>query len=408
MSARLHTRQGPWQPVIQTAQPIQLVRCCPSPLAKGLVVIDMLMAATEHTVHVHEAQLQANRATLQFREVASFFIGCGVVGVAWSPACTFSSADVDEDGMTSEWKIELIVATELRELRLLRALGPDPAEENVVLCCAPEDITDVAWCTAAGYEQYLAAAGLDGTLFLCDLDATHVRLAGVPLGASLLAVAFHAKLPKLLLAVDASGVSRLVDWLAAIAAPDDACVALSFSDAPTLARYTAHATLATGAGAWQPQDADVVGTLYGTRWGVWNVGGKGSAVPLIHGDVGVYGAAGRGRFRWCPTNARLFATLTPSVPGGGAVPGAPMLTSVAPVHVFDSAFPTGPRALDANMQTPYRAEPVDLDTVGDGDAAARLSTEEAVSDVDWLSYRVGVYDVLLIAVGRTVVCVPAS
>ncbi|PKI84173.1 hypothetical protein MVES_002159 [Malassezia vespertilionis] len=333
MSVPLPARNGPWQPVLALPGAVHIVQCCTAPLAKNLVAI-----ATDQSV--------------------------------------------------------LLVATADKQLRLLRHDAVHGTEMSV-LAQSQTPIHDLDWCATPGYEQYVAAAGDDGSLQIWDLEPEH----GVPechtmrLGASILSVSFHAKVPKLLLAVDASGVGRLIDWLASISPEcDDVQTAVTFSDPSALAANVTQGICAMGGAAWQPHDPDVVGALLGTRWCVWNLASHTTnpTRPSAHGAFQSGPMPSGGGIRFCPTNARLFALHIP-----------------AAVQIFDASFPTSPRAIDVHDQAPFRGSR-SVDLHADSTSARSVRQACTVGDVDWAPFRVGGYDVLFVAVGRQVLVVPAS
>lgn len=276
-----------------------------------------------------------------------------------------------------------------------------------------------------GYEQYVAVAGDDGTLQLWDLEPE----SGIPVhtdilfGTSLLSVAFHAQMPKLLYVVDAAGVSRLIDWLASLEGPaGDVQTMLALAEPTTLAEYATEGVRAVGNGTWQAQDPALIGALLGTRWSVWNTGAADSnpSRPVASGEIcGAAGALGRmpggGGFRWCPTNPRLFAVYVPALSASllaqtgctaeaaGGVQNAPAL------QICDLAFLQSPWAVDVHALAPFSGRAVDMEVVGaEIGVHATLPTAHGISDADWMPHRVGAYDVLLVAVGHQLVPVPAT
>lgn len=275
---------------------------------------------------------------------------------------------------------------------------------------------DLAWCATPGYEQYIAGAGQDCTLQLWDMDPPEgpPRCFTRPLDAPVQTVAFHTKVPKLLLTVEASGVGRLIDWLATIA-PGVHTVqsAAAFAEPHAAAAFATQHTPTPGRAAWQAQDPDTIGALLGSRWSVWNVGAQ-SAQPTRPMTTGVLSAGAlpsAGHFAFCPTNARLFAVAVPGVsPALLAQSGyvaAPSGTSTyAAVQLYDSAFPQSPQKIDIHKQTPSVPDSVDLDTTGTSDPPT-LPRAYSVASVDWLPHRIGPYDVLLVAIGTRIVPIPA-
>lgn len=52
MAVPLQARTGPWQPAVELAEPITLVRCCTSPLAKNLVLLGTFVEGSPSHWHV--------------------------------------------------------------------------------------------------------------------------------------------------------------------------------------------------------------------------------------------------------------------------------------------------------------------------------------------------------------------
>ena len=257
------------------------------------------MIVTETAVHVYATSDES--PNLSFEPVTSFFLGCRATGASWSPSTQHAS---------TAWRIEILVATETNELRLLESVrqGSEASTSNKKLADTYARVTDLAWCASPGYESYAAAACSDGTVRLWDLEGgcrTHY------LNSAVLSVAFHPKVPKLLLAMESSGVGYLLDWLAS---DGEVRTAASFHEPITLGAHATQHYEAQGAAAWQAQDADMVGALLGSRWCVWNV--HEASVPVASGQL--HQPSVHGGLRFCPTNSRLFAvfahgSMTPAV-----------------------------------------------------------------------------------------------
>ena len=316
MSIPLQARSGAWQPALELLEPISLVRCCTSPLGRNLCMI-----VTETAVHVYATSDES--PNLSFEPVTSFFLGCRATGASWSPSTQHAS---------TAWRIEILVATETNELRLLESVrqGSEASTSNKKLADTYARVTDLAWCASPGYESYAAAACSDGTVRLWDLEGgcrTHY------LNSAVLSVAFHPKVPKLLLAMESSGVGYLLDWLAS---DGEVRTAASFHEPITLGAHATQHYEAQGAAAWQAQDADMVGALLGTRWCVWNV--HEASVPVASGQL--HQPSVHGGLRFCPTNSRLFAvfahgSMRPSI--SWTRPSLPVLgvSTSMPRRLFD-------------------------------------------------------------------------
>lgn len=288
------------------------------------------------------------------------------------------------------------------ELRLLTATHD--ATSSAVLGTAGARIGDLAWCAAPGYEQYVAVGCDDHTVQLWDLEPAHGGRAAAArvlrVGAPVRTVAFHTHVPKLLLVVDASGVGRLVDWAAALAAPDARALptSASFADAHAVAQHAAQGAPAAGHAAWHALDADVVGAALGAHWHVWQLGARGGGAHVVlHGAVpGGAQQPGGACLAFAPTNARLLAVgaRAPCAEGG--------------VLLIDTAFPQSPRSVAVQVQT--ARVPAAVDVRGGARAArgAARTAAEGVAALAWLPQRVAGTDVLLVAVGARLVAVCAT
>ena len=286
------------------------------------------------------------------------------------------------------------------ELRLLTATHD--ASSSVVLGTAGARIEDVAWCAAPGYEQYVAVGGAEGVQ-LWDLEPADGARAAVrrvvPCGAPVASVAFQTQVPKLLLVVDASGVGRLLDWPAALAAPAARAVPThaSFADAPAVARHAAQGAAARGHAAWHAQDAEMVCAAFGAHWRVWQVPRGGAARVVLQGAVPGGAQPAGACVAWAPTNARLLAVgaRAPCAEGG--------------VQLIDTAFPQSPRTIAVHVQSARVPAAVDVRARGArGARGAARAVAEGVAGLAWLPQRVGGVEVLLVAVGARVVAVPAA
>lgn len=297
------------------------------------------------------------------------------------------------------------------ELRLLSHSAHGTS--STVLGTTSARINDMAWCATPGYEQYVACAAQDGAVQLWDLEPTQ----GTPachtlrLGASIQTVAFHAKVPKLLLAVDASGVGRLIDWLASISnGAHEAQTTMAFADPSAVALHAAQGVCTAGRAAWQAQDPDVIGALLGTHWSVWNVGARSAhpTRPLSSGTLAASALPGPGGFAFSPTNSRLFAVYAPALSPALVAQSGAGSASHGTVHIYDAAFPQNPRRIEIQSQTPQTPAAVDLATTGTGGGVSTLPSAYSVAGLDWLPQRVGAYDVLLVAIGTRIVPIPAA
>ena len=365
--------------------------------------------ATDTSVHVYDTHGQHDPPSVLFRPVTSFFLGCRIISAAWSPStrCIRDSDDADS------WQIEILVATDVDELRLLTASSDeDVPTSHKKVADLHARVLDVAWCGSSGYESFVATACADGAVQVWNLEPENGSDSATCqthyLDSAVLSVAFHTKMPKLLLAFESGGVGYCIDWLAS---REELRTTASFHEPMTVGLHATQGYDAQGAAAWQSQDADIVGALLGTRWSVWNM--STGHVPVASGQLHQTSATGYGGFRFCPTNSRLFAVFVSTLShhvlthSGYSTSTSGLAGSTAAVYIFDSAVPSSPRAVDVHRQTPLRGGSVLLDATGHDDSAT-LPTAYGVQSIDWLPRRVGPYDVLLVGVGHHVVPIPAA
>lgn len=364
------------------------------------------------SVQVFEIRGQQEPPALTFKPVTSFFVGSHVQSAAWSPSTAY-----DMDGEGKEWRLDIVVATDLMELRLLEAYGPEGSSTQRKLGDTHARINDLAWCPASGYESYVVAGTATGVVQVWNLEQEDVDAAAsykpLYLDSSVLSVGFHPRVPKLLFTLESNGIGRMIDWLAS---GDELRTTASFYEPSALGAHTTQLMEVQGAGAWQSQDSDIVGALLGTRWCVWNVSEsmpKAVATGTLHSGGAGAGAHEPNGLRFCATNSRLFALYTSSVPSQvlsrtGFPTGSNRLTSdSAAVYVVDSAFPSSPRPVHVHDQTPMHGGPVLLDGTG-CQGQGTLPCAYGASSMDWMARRVGAYDMLLVAIGRRVVPVPVA
>lgn len=368
------------------------------------------------SVQVFEIRGQQDPPALSLQPVTSFFVGSRVRSAAWSPSTAY---DTDNEDGNKEWRLDIVVATELKELHLLEAYGPAGSSTQRKLGDTHACVNDLAWCSASGYESFVVAGTTTGVVQVWNLEpeeAESPELAAscksLYLDSAVLSVSFHPRVPKLLFALESSGVGRMIDWLAS---GDELRTTATFYEPTTLGAHTTQLIEAQGAGAWQSHDSDIVGALLGSRWCVWNVSESAPmavASGVMHSGAGA-GAHASGGLRFSATNSRLFALYTSSVPSQvlsrtGFPTSIGQLTSdSAAVYVVDSAFPTSPRPIHVHHQTPMQGALVLLDSTG-GQGVGTLPCAYGASSMDWMARRVGAYDVLLVAVGPRLIPVPVA
>ncbi|WFD28072.1 hypothetical protein MNAN1_003080 [Malassezia nana] len=362
-------------------------------------------------LEIFEVQGQEEPPNLTLKPVTSFFVGSRVCSAAWSPSTAY-------EGDNKEWRLDIVVATELMELRLLEAYGPDGSSTQRKLGDTHARINDLVWCPTPGYESFVVAGTASGVVQVWNLESNETdstELAAsckqLYLDSSVLSVSFHPRIPKLLFTLESSGVGRMIDWLAS---DEELRTVVTFYEPYTLGAHTTQLTEAQGAGAWQSQDSDIMGALLGSRWCVWNVS-EGNPVEVASGVLhsGVHSSHESGGFRFCPTNSRLFALYTSSVPSqvlsrtGFQASSSRLTDNSAAVYVVDSALPTSARPVDVHYETPMQGRSVLLDSTG-CQGQGTLPCAYGASSMDWIPRQVGAYDVLLVSVGRRLIPVPVA
>ncbi|WFD24175.1 RNA helicase [Malassezia equina] len=222
--------------------------------------------ATGMSVQVFEIRGQQDPPALSLQPVTSFFVGSRVRSAAWSPSTAY---DTDNEDGNKEWRLDIVVATDLKELHLLEAYGPAGSSTQRKLGDTYASVNDLAWCPASGYESFVVAGTATGVVQVWNLEpeeAESTELAAscksLYLDSAVLSVSFHPRVPKLLFALESSGVGRMIDWLAS---GDELRTTATFYEPTTLGAHTTQLMEAQGAGAWQSHDSEIVGALLGSR-----------------------------------------------------------------------------------------------------------------------------------------------
>ncbi|WFC99407.1 hypothetical protein MYAM1_002151 [Malassezia yamatoensis] len=287
-------------------------------------------------------------------------------------------------------------------------------------------VLDIAWSNASGYEQYLATACSDNSIQLWDLEPAN---GGTPIYRTLMVsapvqtVAFHPRLPKLLLVVDASGIGRFIDWFASFAPGSHKLqTAASFHEAKSVAANITQGVQSLGQAAWQAQDFNIVGAVFGSRWSIWNVAADNSktAQLQVSGTTGTHVQPGHSFFAFANTNSRLFAVAnqalthtqlasTRSLANGTDLHSRATADSDSTIQVIDLAFPQSPRTIAVYNQTAQVPSSVDLHTTGTSQSgASSVPCAYGIQGIAWLPHRIANYDVLLVAIGARILAIPAT
>ncbi|WFD43500.1 hypothetical protein MPSI1_002162 [Malassezia psittaci] len=409
--ASLAQRTGPWQPVLEVSEQVIGVWCSDAPLAKTILAV-----ATRNTLSIYTSQVSDRR--LSFRQINSYLIGSAISALAFSPGSQYG----EQDGVH---KIEMVIAVG-NDIQLVSDSDQGVAVTTVGKIPGTRVVLDIAWSSAPGYEQYLATACSDNSLQLWDLEPAQ---GGAPVYRTLMVkepvqtVAFHPRLPKLLLVVDASGTGRFIDWFASFAPGSHKLqTAASFSEAKAVAANFTQGVQSLGQAAWQAQNPDLVGAVFGSRWSIWNVAADNSmaAQLQVSGKTGTHVQPGHGFFAFATTNSRLFSVAnqtlshaqlasTRSLANGLDLHSRATADSDSTIQIIDLAFPQSPRTIAVHNQTAQVPSGVDLDTTGTRQAGApSVPCAYGIKGIAWLPHRVANYDVLLVAIGARIIAIPAT
>ncbi|KAF8309736.1 WD40 repeat-like protein [Clavulina sp. PMI_390] len=348
--------------------------------------------------------------------LSSIHLGARVTAIAWSPR-TRSPL------FSEEWFIELVVACSDQKMRLVQ-VSPEQEEPLVSMFGNLASghrgpINDVCFCIA-GQEQgkYVASVGDDRTCILWDLYPSpdedleradgSIRISATPMGGQLEesrsspretpppvaypiplthplnTVCSHPSNARNILVSDANGTLSVLNWMELdediIGDGNNSLEEIphiwrghrvaEFVDPGYLGRTAQGMSSPWGGGAsWKPSDPNVFGATYGGQWHVWDQRSMNGGKPLESGEAFPEGGH---RFRWCPTNSRLFAVST-NVASAGAV-----------IKVFDINFPKC-ESLVLNLgNRPNRIR--DFDWIG-------TPSQDSYDSPAWMA----------VAIGRTVV-----
>ncbi|KAG9103327.1 hypothetical protein FRC06_011383 [Ceratobasidium sp. 370] len=350
---------------------VHVVKSCQHERGRGLLAV-----AGESRVEV--LLRDSSQKFLVFKTVASFHVGSTAVALDWSPEA-ISPASSDN------WNIELGVACADGNMRILRKtpLSAPTGEIRIFgggTTGHSARITSLAFSSArAG--THVASVGEDCNLLVWnlspkgikteeDLDGSDADMsvegAGgdeqppsaypIPFTYPLQDVIAHDANARSLLVADSRGAVSLVDWAGMeteegtpdewrrqriVELMDPKRVAEGITGVRT-AGVPRNSSLSGGAD-WKPDDPNIVGATYGSRWMIWDLRRLQGGKPVATGEGFLTGGH---RFRWCPTDENLFAVSTTS-----PVPGAA-------IKVYHISFPGAPRTYQI-LPRPHRVRDID-------------------------------------------------
>ncbi|EUC62084.1 Smg-4/UPF3 family protein [Rhizoctonia solani AG-3 Rhs1AP] len=337
---------------------VYVVKSCQHERGRGLLAV-----AGESRVEV--LLRDSSQRFLSLTPIASFHVGATVIALDWSPeAVSPNSSD--------NWNIELGVACADGNMRILRKTPQSPPTGEIRVFGGGTTghsarISSLAF-SSAREGMHVASVGEDCNLLIWNLSK-RIKTEDDPdssmdLGddqqdqdqaPSAYPIAFshplqdviaHDANARVLLVADSRGTVSLVDWAGAEAeedAPDgwhrqrvvelmdprrvaEGITGVRTSGVPM------NSSLGGGAD-WKPDDPNLIGATYGSRWMIWDLRRVQGGKPVATGEGFLSGGH---RFRWCPTDENLFAVSTTSPVPGAAIkvyhisfPGATIMSSAA-------------------------------------------------------------------------------
>ncbi|KAI8461460.1 WD40-repeat-containing domain protein, partial [Phakopsora pachyrhizi] len=353
--------------------------------------------------------------------IKTFRLGTRVNQISWGPTTSKNDPLVDQPRTVTSF--EILVACSDQNLRLLgyqRSLEEeeeDDDDDDLNRSRAGTTsikvfgqghsghsgrITSIAWCNVPGYSNIIASAGSDRCVLIWNIDGPDEdqsttddsvkvlnrsspapTLIG-PLTFTPVSLSFHPNSSGRLMIYDSTGTIKLIDWT-----KPSRPIILSLFEPRTMIEKL-HGTRQMdqdriGSADWKSDEVDVFGGLSGNRWAVWDLGSTKAGNPIATGDAWGPGVVAD-RFRWCPTNPRLFALSSSSPNASSAGFGA--------IQIYYTAFPQSPRTIHLPVEiNPGRKRVHDIDW-----QPAKRGGETGPANVTG-----GRGDVLCVAVGRELV-----
>ncbi|KAJ3761852.1 hypothetical protein EV360DRAFT_36960 [Lentinula raphanica] len=296
---------------------------------------DLVAIGSDHSVEV----LLVGSSSCE--SVALFHIGTRLTAIAWSPRSVSPST-------SEEWVIELAAASADYGLHLLTKTASGP--EDIFhfgggLSGHHGKINDITFCGGMGIEssRYVATVSDDKMLMVWDLTphdtdvqdeiqspdsrpqpTVYVMAYPHPLTS----IDSHTSTTKELLVSDSRGTVYIVDWRSDPSASEQdswrSSSVLELTDPHALSEVSVGLSLKlSGSVAWRRDSPDIVGSVYGSKFSLWDLSNLRGGKPFA--TSGSFSQGGH-RFRWCPTYPEYFAISTQS-PLKGAV-----------VHVYSTNY----------------------------------------------------------------------
>ncbi|KAF5391849.1 hypothetical protein D9757_001626 [Collybiopsis confluens] len=337
---------------------------------------DLIAIGNDHTVQI--LQLGPSSCT----SVASFHIGTRITAIAWSPDSVSPSSSED-------WRFELAAASADFGLHLL-IRSASQAEEvfhfGGGLSGHHGKVNDITYCGGTGPEasRYVATVSDDKMLMVWDLTPqNHSNSPRIDIGSPandrpqptayvinyphpLTSIDSHPSTTKELLVSDCRGTIYVVDWRSEGVFEESwrNSNILELTDPHALSEASVGLSLnLSGSVAWRRDSPDIIGSVYGSKFSLWDLKGMFGGKPFASSSCFSQGGQ---KFRWCPTEYQYFAISTQS----------PM----SAVHVYSTNY--------------VHAQPTVFD----------ISARPFIRDFDFLGAR-GIPK-LAVAVGRSIVVFP--
>ncbi|KAH9817190.1 WD40-repeat-containing domain protein [Melampsora americana] len=350
---------------------------------------NLLAVGTTHTLQILRLNEDYSSTVIKV-----FRIGTRVQHLAWGP-CSLTTLENNLEVL----KYELLIGCEDQSLRLIKSQS-DPKSLKTFKSSIKVfgggytghsgRITSIAWCSVSGYSNIIASSASDNCILIWNIesnggstrreeegeeertDIPTPTLLG-PLRFTPLTISFHPHSSSKLMVYDSTGTIKLIDWtkpnqpiLLSLIEPRSLIRKLNSigSDSPPF-----------GMAEWKIDEMNVLGSINGKRWSVWDLRSTLAGNPMATGEIG-NGDLIPDTFKWCPTNSRLFA-LSSSSPNT-------FTSGTGPIQIYFTSFPQSPRSI----RLPHHI----------------LQSRSRVHDIEWSINQIGIHqnDVLLVAIGKEV------
>ncbi|KAH8117143.1 hypothetical protein DFH11DRAFT_983710 [Phellopilus nigrolimitatus] len=301
---------------------------------------DLLAVAGEDSVQI----LQCNHHAI--KSLAFFTVGLKVTAIAWSSRAV-------SPAVSDEWCIELAISTHDFSLHILSKTSN--SEEKITsfgggltghhgrinditfvggqdnsarhIASVSDDMNLIVWdlCPAVNpavnsVVEHEANEQFDSNISSHPIVRQPTALV-IPFSYPLCSVSSHATTSKELLVSDTRGSVFLIDWRKDPNDIDEDILSQQNVIELVHPRILADAIsnlpkYLSGCASWQRDDANVIGSVFGTEFALWDLSKLKGGKPL---STGLSFPEGGHRFRWCPTFPEYFAISTASATSKGAV-----------------------------------------------------------------------------------------